>query len=107
MIIISVHCGSIRQTATIVSLPVEHLRTGDRTNAVFRFLKSPEYLRVGMKLIFREGRTKAIGSVSKLIPFIPHQSTSTRTKTRPQHPKSTTDNSPAIEQVPPNDKNAS
>ncbi|CAF3097727.1 unnamed protein product [Rotaria sp. Silwood2] len=79
-----VHCGSIRQTATIISIPVENLRTGDRANVLFRFLKSPEYLRLGMKLIFREGRTKAIGSISKLIPYVAPQVTGNRIKTRLQ-----------------------
>ncbi|CAF3813523.1 unnamed protein product [Rotaria magnacalcarata] len=79
-----VHCGSIRQTATIVSLPVENLRTGDRANVIFRFIKSPEYLRLGMKLIFREGRTKAIGSISKLTPYVTPQTTGNRIKTKLQ-----------------------
>ena len=79
-----VHCGSIRQTATIISMSVEHLRTGDRANVRFRFIKSPEYLRLGMKLVFREGRTKAIGSVSKLYPHVPAQTSNTRAKTRSQ-----------------------
>ena len=79
-----VHCGSIRQTATIISMSVEHLRTGDRANVRFRFIKSPEYLRLGMKLVFREGRTKAIGSVSKLYPHVPAQTSNTRVKTRLQ-----------------------
>jgi hypothetical protein len=85
-----VHCGSIRQTATIISMSVEHLRTGDRANVLFRFIKSPEYLRLGMKLVFREGRTKAIGSVSALIPHVSSQASGTRTKTKPQ---TTTDQS--------------
>jgi hypothetical protein len=79
-----VHCGSIRQTATIISMSVEHLRTGDRANVRFRFIKSPEYLRLGMKLVFREGRTKAIGSVSKLYPHVAAQTSNTRVKTRLQ-----------------------
>ena len=65
-------------------MSVEHLRTGDRATVRFRFIKSPEYLRLGMKLVFREGRTKAIGSVSKLYPHVPPQSTNTRGKTRQQ-----------------------
>jgi hypothetical protein len=65
-------------------MSVEHLRTGDRANVLFRFIKSPEYLRLGMKLVFREGRTKAIGSVSKLIPHVAPQSTNNRSKTRLQ-----------------------
>ncbi|CAF4199130.1 unnamed protein product [Rotaria socialis] len=79
-----VHCGSIRQTATIITMSVEHLRTGDRANVRFRFIKSPEYLRVGMKLVFREGRTKAIGSISKLYPHVPTPAPNTRGKTRSQ-----------------------
>ncbi|CAF3922893.1 unnamed protein product [Rotaria magnacalcarata] len=81
-----VHCGSIRQTATIITMSVEHLRTGDRANVRFRFIKSPEYLRVGMKLVFREGRTKAIGSISKLYPHVPTPAPNTRGKTRSQAP---------------------
>lgn len=79
-----VHCGSIRQTATIISMSVEHLRTGDRATVRFRFIKSPEYLRLGMKLVFREGRTKAIGSVSKLYPHVAPQTSNTRGKSRIQ-----------------------
>lgn len=68
-----------------MSMSVEHLRTGDRAIVRFRFIKSPEYLRIGMKLVFREGRTKAIGSISQLFPHIPPQASSTtRIKTRQQ-----------------------
>jgi hypothetical protein len=84
LLLFVVHCGSIRQTATIMSMSVEHLRTGDRATVRFRFIKSPEYLRVGMKLVFREGRTKAIGSVSKLYPPVVPQTTNTRGRTRQQ-----------------------
>jgi len=79
-----VHCGSIRQTATIISMSLEHLRTGDRAIVRFRFIKSPEYLRLGMKLVFREGRTKAIGSISRVIPHVATQASTTRGKTRGQ-----------------------
>jgi hypothetical protein len=65
-------------------MSVEHLRTGDRANVRFRFIKSPEYLRFGMKLVFREGRTKAIGSISKLFPHVAPQTANTRGKTRLQ-----------------------
>ncbi|KAI7690326.1 GTP-binding protein 1 [Sarcoptes scabiei] len=61
-----VHCGGIRQTAQILSMNQNCLRTGDKAKVHFRFIKNPEYLTVGTKLIFREGRTKAIGTVTKL-----------------------------------------
>lgn len=44
------------------------LRTGERAVVHFRFIKYPEYLKVGQRLVFREGRTKAVGNVIKMIP---------------------------------------
>ena len=39
-------------------------------NVFFRFVKHPEYLKTGQRLVFREGRTKAVGSVTKIIPHV-------------------------------------
>lgn len=39
------------------------LRTGDRGLVRFRFMQRAEYLKEGTKLIFREGRTKGLGTV--------------------------------------------
>lgn len=61
-----IHCGSVRQTAQIIGMTAECLRTGDKASVKFRFLKNPEYLRLGQKMIFREGRTKAIGTIAAL-----------------------------------------
>lgn len=47
-------------------MSLQHLRTGDKALVIFRFIKNPEFLRVGSKLIFREGRTKAIGTITKV-----------------------------------------
>lgn len=58
-----VHCGSIRQTASILSMSKDMLRTGDKARVRFRFIKHPEYLRPGQRLVFREGRTKAVGNI--------------------------------------------
>ncbi|EDX07626.1 GD25410 [Drosophila simulans] len=54
-----VHCGSIRQTASIIHMSRDCLRTGDKAHVKFRFIKQPEYIRAGQRLVFREGRTKA------------------------------------------------
>lgn len=67
---LSVHVGSVRQTATIIQMTREHLRTGDKATVRFRFIKNPEYLRPDMRMVFREGRTKAIGTVTKLYPHV-------------------------------------
>ncbi|XP_065345914.1 GTP-binding protein 1 [Cloeon dipterum] len=63
-----VHCGSIRQTASILSMNADCLRTGDKALVHFRFIKHPEYLKPGQRMVFREGRTKAVGNVLRLIP---------------------------------------
>lgn len=48
-----VHCGSIRQTASILSMSKDMLRTGDKARVRFRFIKHPEYLRPQQRLVFR------------------------------------------------------
>lgn len=63
-----VHCGSIRQTASIVHMSRDCLRTGDKAHVKFRFIKQPEYIRAGQRLVFREGRTKAVGNILRPMP---------------------------------------
>jgi len=66
-----VHCGPIRQTASILNMDADCLRTGDKANVHFKFVKHPEFLKVGQRLVFREGRTKAVGNVTKVTAHIP------------------------------------
>ncbi|TRY73243.1 hypothetical protein TCAL_07399 [Tigriopus californicus] len=66
-----VHCGSIRQTASIIGMNANCLRTGDKAQVHFRFVKHPEFLKQNQRLVFREGRTKAVGNVVKVIPHAP------------------------------------
>jgi len=62
-----VQCMTMRQSAKITKiLEKDVLRTGDRANVRFKFLYRPEYLKIGMRLIFREGRCKGIGIISKV-----------------------------------------
>ena len=56
----------------------ELLRTGDKATVRFRFIKNPEYLRTDMRMVFREGRTKAVGNVTKLFPHISLTAQNTR-----------------------------
>ncbi|XP_069023790.1 GTP-binding protein 2b isoform X2 [Embiotoca jacksoni] len=66
---VTVHVGNVRQTATVECLrEKDELRTGERAVVCFRFIKHPEYLRLGAKLLFREGVTKGIGHVTRLLP---------------------------------------
>lgn len=59
------------------TVPQEELRTGEKAVVLFKFIKHPEYLKVGAKVLFREGVTKGIGHVTKLQPitqYLPSQS---------------------------------
>jgi len=62
-----VHCVTIRQTAKIVSMDKDVLRTRDKARVRFRFMYRPEYIKEGRKIIFREGKTKGIGQIVKVI----------------------------------------
>jgi GTPase len=57
---------AVRQTVRIVSIdhPQNLLRTGDRATVIFEFIAHPEFVKAGMKLLFREGKTKV--DVAKL-----------------------------------------
>ncbi|KAI0374003.1 GTP-binding protein 1 [Pilatotrama ljubarskyi] len=63
------HCGAVRQTVRIVSMdhPQGILRTGDRATVIFEFISHPEYIKEGMKLLFREGKTKGLGVITRLL----------------------------------------
>lgn len=45
------HCGSIRQTASIMGMSQEYLRTGDKAVVRFRFIKHPEYIKPGQRMV--------------------------------------------------------
>ncbi|KAK5078364.1 hypothetical protein LTS08_002790 [Lithohypha guttulata] len=57
------HVGPVSQTCAIIEIDREFIRTGDRATVAFRFVQRPEYLAVGDRILFREGRTKGLGIV--------------------------------------------
>lgn len=63
----SVHCGIVRQVATIKEMDKPLIRTGDKANVIFNFKYRPEYIEVGDQITFREGRTKGIGVVTEIL----------------------------------------
>lgn len=60
------HVGPVSQTCAIIDIDREFIRTGDRAIVAFRFVQRPEYLAVGDRILFREGRTKGLGIVKAL-----------------------------------------
>ena len=64
-----VHCHVIRQTCTIVEMDKEYLSSGDKGIIKFRFMKKPEFMHVGDTILFREGRTRGKGKITKIFPI--------------------------------------
>ncbi|KAI9468405.1 P-loop containing nucleoside triphosphate hydrolase protein [Coemansia mojavensis] len=73
-----VHCGAVRQTARVLSIcsandeNEDALRTGSRARVLFQFIRHPEHLTEGTRLVFREGRTKGVGRVTREHPRTPN-----------------------------------
>jgi len=62
-----IHCGNIRQSAKIVWMNLDLMRTNDKGNVRFRFLQAPEHLHEGSDFLFREGTTRGCGKITKVI----------------------------------------
>lgn len=64
-----VNCRTIRQTAEIISIESNQgvIRTGDRALVRFRFIHSPEFMKKGMRFVFRDGQAKGIGKVVRIV----------------------------------------
>ena len=60
------HVGPVSQTCAIIDIDRPFIRTGDRAIVAFRFVQRPEYLAVGDRILFREGRTKGLGMVKSV-----------------------------------------
>ena len=45
------------------------VKTNHRAQVVFKFMHRPEYVRVGSRLLFRQGTTKGVGEVIKVYPY--------------------------------------
>mmetsp|Transcript_5480 Transcript_5480/g.8095 ORF Transcript_5480/g.8095 Transcript_5480/m.8095 type:complete len:540 (-) Transcript_5480:23-1642(-) len=63
-----IHTMCVRQASKIVSMNTDSLSTGDKSKVRFRFMFRPEFLKIGAKLIFREGRTKGLGMITQIYP---------------------------------------
>lgn len=44
----------------------ESIKTNEKARVLFRFLKQPEFVRPGSRLLFRQGTTKGMGEVLKV-----------------------------------------
>lgn len=64
----TMYIGSVCQTVTIVNIEGgdKFLKTGKWYNVKFEFYSTPQCIKVGDPIIFREGKTKGMGEVSKI-----------------------------------------
>ena len=60
------HVGAVSQTCSVIDIDRPFIRTGDRALVAFRFIQRPEYLALGDRVIFREGKTKGLGVVKRI-----------------------------------------
>lgn len=72
-----IHCGPVTQTVRM-SIPPEtqedgtvkprELMTGDKANVTFRFANHEAFIKKGMRIFFRGGRTEGYGIVTDVLP---------------------------------------
>ncbi|XP_061502370.1 GTP-binding protein 2 [Anopheles gambiae] len=80
----TVHIGSIRQTAIIEGIMGAGdtgIGTNQSASVLFRFVRHPEYVRPGMRILLREGTSKGIGKVTQVFPLAQTQHNQTTTTT--------------------------
>lgn len=67
----TMHVGNVCQSVQIVKIKDEQtsVKTNQKAQVVFKFLKQPEYIRLGSRLLFRQGTTKGVGEVIKTYSF--------------------------------------
>ena len=61
------YARNVRQCVRICAMDKEVLRTGVRARVTFEFMYRPEFLQPGTKVLFTEGKTKAIGTIVELL----------------------------------------
>lgn len=62
------HVRSVRQTAKVVGLG-RTLHVGDSARVHFHFLFRPEFVRIGWRVLFRNGKTKGVGTICEVHPM--------------------------------------
>ncbi|XP_049696104.2 GTP-binding protein 2 [Helicoverpa armigera] len=70
----TVHVGNVRQTAIIEGIMSLHnvLRADETASVLFRFVRCPEYLVRGRRLLFTAGLgTRGIGRITQVFPYVP------------------------------------
>jgi len=67
----TIHIGTVCQTAVIRQMDRKEIKTNEKAKVTFELKFKPEHLREGSRLLFREGKSKGMGEVTKVIPYDP------------------------------------
>ena len=65
-----IHIGNISQTCIILEMDKDTLRLYEDSIVKFRFRYHPEYIENGMKVLFREGKTKGAGEIIEICNYL-------------------------------------
>ncbi|CAL1531257.1 unnamed protein product [Lymnaea stagnalis] len=65
----TIHIGTVCQTGYITKIDREHIKTNEKARVTFSFKFKPEHIRVGARLLFRDGRSKGMGEVVRITPL--------------------------------------
>lgn len=60
------HVETISETVTFLDIDKDYLKSGDKGRVRMRFKYHPHYIYEGQKFIFREGRSKGMGEITKI-----------------------------------------
>jgi elongation factor 1-alpha len=63
------HCHTISHTVKLTLVDKEYLKPGEQGEVIMEFKYSPWLIREGDKFVIREGRTKGIGQVTKILRY--------------------------------------
>ncbi len=62
-----IHLFTVGESAKVELIDKEYLKSGENGKVRFAFKYSPHYLEEGDRFVFREGKTKGIGTVTKVL----------------------------------------
>ncbi|MBI4009932.1 MAG: GTP-binding protein [Candidatus Aenigmarchaeota archaeon] len=65
-----IHLSTVSETAKVKLIDKTYMKAGETGNVEFVFKYKPAYLSVGEKFVFREGKTKGIGTVTKIVKYV-------------------------------------
>jgi elongation factor 1-alpha len=65
-----IHLSTVAETAKVKLLDKSYMKAGETGKVEFMFKYRAAYLDVGEKFVFREGKTKGIGTVTKILKYV-------------------------------------